>query len=160
GPVDHDVPVLRVEGDDGKLKAVVFGYACHNTTLQFMQWCGDYAGFAQAYLEEKHPGATALFWAGCGGDAHPLPRGAVALCEKHGRALADAVGDVLKGKMTPVQGAARVRYATIALPYDALPDKEQLAADLLSKQFAVRKRAERFLKVLKDGGKIDDHYRH
>src|SRR5262249_15107288 len=40
GPVDHDVPVLRVEGADGKLRAVVFGYACHNTTMQFYQWCG------------------------------------------------------------------------------------------------------------------------
>src|SRR5262249_3400690 len=33
GPVDHDVPVMRVEDEKGKLKAVVFGYACHNTTM-------------------------------------------------------------------------------------------------------------------------------
>src|SRR5437899_110547 len=62
GPVDHDVPVLKVESPDGKLRAVVFGYACHNTTLQFYRWCGDYAGFAMADLEAKHPGVTALFW--------------------------------------------------------------------------------------------------
>src|SRR5579875_2205019 len=55
GPVDHAVPVLRVDGPDGRLRAVVFGYACHNTTLQGYQWCGDYAGFAQQYLEEKYP---------------------------------------------------------------------------------------------------------
>src|SRR5262245_54598378 len=66
GPADHDVPVLRVEGVDGKLRAVVFGYACHNTTLGIDQFGGDYAGFAQQYLEEKHPGAVALFWIGCG----------------------------------------------------------------------------------------------
>src|SRR5436190_23806097 len=64
GPVDHDVPVLRVEDATGKLRAVVFGYACHNTTMQFYKWCGDYAGFAQEYLEKKHPGALALFWIG------------------------------------------------------------------------------------------------
>jgi Neutral/alkaline non-lysosomal ceramidase, N-terminal len=160
GPVDHDVPVLSVEGTDGKLRAVVFGYACHNTTLQFLQWCGDYAGFAQEYLQVKHPGAVAMFWDGCGGDANPLPRSTVELCKKYGRALADAVEDVLKGKLTPVNGSVKARYATIGLALDKLPDKEQLAADLLSKQSPVRKRAEQLLKVLNDGGKLDDQYRH
>ena len=51
GPVDHDVPVLRVDTPDGKLRGMLFGYACHNTTLSFYQFCGDYAGFAQQYLE-------------------------------------------------------------------------------------------------------------
>ncbi len=160
GPVDHDVPVLRVTAPDGKLRAVVFGYACHNTTLQFYRWCGDYAGFAQQYLQEKHPGAVALFWTGCGADANPLPRGTVALCEKYGRALADAVEAVLAGTMTAVRGDSAGRYAEIALPFDKLPGKEKWAADLLSKQFAVRRRAERYSKVLREGGRIDDHYRH
>ena len=50
GPVDHDVSVLRVEDADGQLKAVLFGYACHATTLSFQQLCGDYPGFAQQYI--------------------------------------------------------------------------------------------------------------
>jgi hypothetical protein len=160
GPVDHEVPVLRVTTPKGKLRAVVFGYACHNTTLSFYKWCGDYAGFAQAELEKKHPGATALFWIGCGADANPLPRGKIELCEKYGRELANAVDAVLAAKMTPVQGKLTARYGLIELPFDKLPAKEQLTADLLSKQYAVRKRAARFLKVLEDGGKIDDHYRY
>jgi neutral ceramidase len=160
GPVDHDVPVLRVETPEGKLRAVVFGYACHNTTMQFYQWCGDYAGFAQAYLEEKHPGALAMFWIGCGADANPLPRSKLELCQKYGRELADTVEGVLTEKMTPVEGACAARYGKIALPLDELPTRQKLAADLLSKQYATRKRAERLIKVLDGGGKIDDHYRH
>jgi hypothetical protein len=160
GPVDHDVPVLRVEGADGKPRAVVFGYACHNTTLQFYQWCGDYAGFAQRFVEEKHPGAVALFWSGCGADANPLPRSTVPLCEKYGRALADAVEAVLAGRLTAVEGASAARYATLSLAFAEVPGKDKIEADLKSKQFAVRRRAERFAKVLKDGGKIDDQYRH
>ncbi|HZY83980.1 MAG TPA: neutral/alkaline non-lysosomal ceramidase N-terminal domain-containing protein [Gemmataceae bacterium] len=160
GPVDHDVPVLRVTAPDGKLRAVVFGYACHNTTLQFYRWCGDYAGFAQRYLEEKHPGAAALFWTGCGADANPLPRGKVEQCEKYGRELADAVEAVLSGTLTVVRGDGAARYAEIALPFDKLPGKEKWAADLLSKQYAVRKRAERYSKQLREGAKIDDHYGH
>src|SRR5262249_23039600 len=45
-------------------------------------------------------------------------------------------------------------------PFAEVPGKEKLAADLLSKQFAVRRRAERFRKILDDGGKIDDAYKH
>jgi hypothetical protein len=158
GPVDHDVPVLRVEDAAGKLRAVVFGYACHNTTMQFYKWCGDYAGFAQEYLEKKHPGALALFWIGCGGDANPLPRSKLELCERYGRQLANAVEKVLAGKMTPLRGRFGARYALVSLPYDKLPTREQLTADLLSKQSALRKRAAHFLKVLDAGKKIDDHY--
>jgi hypothetical protein len=160
GPVDHDVPVLRVGAPGGKLIAVVFGYACHNTTLQFYRWCGDYAGFAQEHLEKKHKGAVALFWAGCGGDANPLPRSTVELCRKYGRRLGEAVDAVLAGRMAPVEGGAAAAYTTVALPYAAVPDRGRLAADVLSKNFAVRSRARRLLALLDKGGKIDDHYRH
>ena len=160
GPVDHDVPVLRVTTPAGKLRAVVFGYACHNTTLQYYRWCGDYAGFAQLEFETKHPGAAALFWIGCGGDANPLPRGTVGLCRKYGRELAAAVEDVLGRKMTPVRGACTARYAVLSLPFAELPTRDKLTADLLSKQTAVRRRAARLLKLLESGRTIDDRYRH
>ena len=158
GPVDHDVPVLRVEDADGKLKAVVFGYACHNTTLSFYQWCGDYAGFAQIEIEKKHPGTLAMFWIGCGADANPLPRSKLELCQKYGKELADAVETVLAGKLTPVRGDITARFAEIPLPFDKIPDQSKWAADTLSKQFAVRKRAENYLKLLEGGGKIPKQY--
>jgi hypothetical protein len=160
GPVDHAVPVLRVETPDGKLRAVAFGYACHNTTLSFNQWCGDYAGFAQLYLQERHPGAVALFWMGCGGDANPLPRRTVELCEKYGRELADAVDGVLDGRMEPVRGPFAARYRRISLAFDAPPTREKLAGELLSKNFALRQRALRLTRILDDGGTIDTHYPH
>src|SRR5437763_4161844 len=61
GPVDHSVPVLTVTRPGGKRVAVLFGYACHPTTLNFNKWCGDYPGFAQLALEKDHPGAQAMF---------------------------------------------------------------------------------------------------
>ena len=33
GPIDHELPVLAVYGDDDKLRAIVGGYACHATVL-------------------------------------------------------------------------------------------------------------------------------
>jgi len=56
GPVDHDVPVLAVRGQDGQLRAVVFGYACHAAVLSGNEWSSDYPGFAQTELEKNHPG--------------------------------------------------------------------------------------------------------
>ena len=46
GPVDHRVPVLKIADPAGKIRGIVFGYACHNTTLtgEFYQLSGDYAG--------------------------------------------------------------------------------------------------------------------
>jgi neutral ceramidase len=160
GPVDHDVPVLRVTSPKGDLLAVAFGYACHNTTLSFYQWCGDYAGFAMIELEKKHPGAVALFWDGCGGDQNPLPRRKVELCMKYGRELAEAVDGVMGGKMRAVTGPSTARYAQVALPFAKIPDKGQVAADLLSKNHAVRERAKRLMQVIEGKGKIDDHYRY
>src|SRR5262249_4205003 len=108
--------------------------------------------------EAKHAGAVALFWMGCGGDANPLPRSTVELCRKYGRQLAEAVEDVLAERPKPIAGNLRARYATIALPFDSLPGKEQLAADRASKQFAVRKRAERLSRILEEKGKLEDNY--
>jgi hypothetical protein len=118
GPVDHSVPVLRVERLDGRPLALVFGYACHNTTLQdsFVQYHGDYAGVAQAALESRHPGAAAMFLSGCGADANPTPRGTIELVRAHGTALADAVDRALAGA-TPIVHPVRSTYGVVGLPF-------------------------------------------
>jgi neutral ceramidase len=118
GPVDHTVHVLRVDGPDGGLKTVVFGYACHNTTLPatIVLYHGDYAGVAQATLEQRHPAATAMFVAGCGADANPAPRGTVELVNAHGTALADSVDRALKSPAA-VAASLRTAYATVDLPF-------------------------------------------
>src|SRR5439155_5925044 len=106
GVTDKEVPVLKVESADGKLRGILFGYACHNTTLtgEFYQLSGDYAGFAQYALEDRYPGAMALFVMGCGADANPNPRSTIELAERHGKALAEAVSQVLGKPLQRVQG--------------------------------------------------------
>src|SRR5262249_8894705 len=123
GPVDHDVPVLRVDAADGSLRAILFGYACHNTTLTQMwsQYCGDSAGYAQQFLEAASPGALALFLTGCGGDQNPYPRGTLPLAQAHGRTLATAVEAALGTRMKPLTGAIQSAYAEIELRYASVP---------------------------------------
>jgi hypothetical protein len=158
GPVDHDVPVLRVDSPDGKLRAVVFGYACHNTTLSFYQFCGDYAGFAQLYLEEAHPEVTALFIAGCGGDQNPYPRGTLDLAQQHGRALANGVEAALLWRASPIRGPIRSVLETVTLEFAEPPSRQQLRQQAQSSDKYERRHAEVLLKELEQKGKIRTEY--
>ena len=118
GPVDHDVPVLRVEDASGKLKAVLFGYACHATTLSFQQLCGDYPGFAQQYLEDAHDGVVAMFMNGCSGDQNPYPRRTLELAQQHGRRAGQwrrngARNQEIREIQGPLRRGAPIRHAEV-----------------------------------------------
>ena len=151
GPVDHDVPVLAVRGQDGTMKAILFGYACHPTTLSFTQWCGDYPGFAQIEIEQAYPGATALFVNTCGGDQNPLPRRTVELCQNYGHQLAAGVLDVLKQQLRPLTPKLRTAFELIELPYLEVMSREHLE-QFAGDASAIKSRwARRLLKRLDDG---------
>jgi len=158
GPVDHDVPVLRVDSPDGKLRAVLFGYACHCTTLSFYKFCGDYAGFAQQYLEEAHPGATAFFITGCGGDQNPYPRGTLTLAQQHGRALANGVEAALLSRARPIRGPIRAVLETVTLEFAEPPSRKELQQQAKSANKYERRHAEVLLKELERDGKICTTY--
>ena len=158
GPVDQDVPVLSVRGSDGNLKAVLFGYACHNTNLSGYQYSGDYAGIAQAELEKMYPGAAALYMAGCGADANPLPRRSVELATMYGQILAAAVDLVLKEKMKPVAGPLKVAWEYVDLPFQKAPTREQLQAQAAQGDPARKRYAQYLLNKLERDGRLADHY--
>jgi hypothetical protein len=158
GPVDHDVPVLRVESPEGELRAIVFGYACHNTTLGFQQFCGDYAGFAQQYLEEAHPNVTALFVTGCGGDQNPQPRRTLELAEQHGRALANGVEAALIGPTKPIEGTLRVAIGEVTLEFADPPGRAALELQTKSSNIYEQRHAEALLRQLDETGEIRQTY--
>jgi hypothetical protein len=158
GPVDHDVPVLRLRGADRKVKAVVFGYACHCTVLNFYRFCGDYAGFAQIALEARYPGCQAMFVAGCGADQNPLPRRTLELARRYGDELAEAVGRVVESSMRPIDVPLSTAYEEISLRLGTLPTREQIEADAKSKTVAVANRARMMLRTLDEGGNLPTDY--
>lgn len=158
GPVDHTVPVMTVTRPDGRLQAVLFGYACHPTTLSFLTWCGDYPGFAQFELEKNHPGVTAMFVNTCGGDQNPLPRRTVELCQKYGHELATAVEIVLKQPLKPVATGLRTAFELVDLPYLRTVSREELQG-VLNDSNAIKARwAARLLKRLDAGEKFEAAY--
>lgn len=165
GPVDQDVPVLAVrEQSGGALKAVLFGYSCHTTTLAGYQISGDWAGFAQAAIESKHPSAVALFLNGSGADSNPLPRyhGAdldlapysVELAQSYGRILGAAVDLVLHGKMKPVAGALRCAYGEAKLPLQQPPSRETLDAAARESSPLRSRHARHLLTILARDGRL------
>ena len=143
GPVDQSVPVLRVDQSNGQPIAIVFGYACHNTTLSdaFVQYHGDYAGVAQAALEQRHRGTVALFVAGCGADANPKPRGTLELVQAHGTALADAVDRALPSALA-IAPALRTAYGVADLPFVGAEARERWKRQLEIPEIYLRRHAQ------------------
>lgn len=158
GPVDHDVPVLHVNALDGSLRAILFGYACHNTTLGYYKFQGDYAGYAQEALEKAHPGVVALFLMGCGGDQNPYPRGTVELAQQHGRALANGVEAGLQADSRPINGPLAVALEHVPLEFAAIPTKDDLLKLQQSTDGYDRRRATYLLEELQANGKIHGEY--
>lgn len=153
GQGDHEVPVLRVTRANGKIVAVLFGYACHNTTLteKFYQISGDYAGFAQSELEQAHPGANAMFLMLCGADQNPNPRSQVELARRYGKELADSVQAVLSGPMQPVRGAVRSSYLVTKLAF-APQSRETFEKESHSPVTSRARRAQAILRAM------DEHH--
>jgi len=160
GTVDHDVPVLRVDSERGKLLGVVFGYACHNTTLSSDMYLfnGDYSGFAQERLEKDHPDAAALFVIGCGGDANPNPRGTLDHARQHGETLAAAVEKTLGGPLKPVSGPLRTAFEVFPVKFAPPPTREALEARSKHDDPYHRWYAQRLLEILNRDGRLPSEY--
>jgi hypothetical protein len=160
GPVDHEVDVLRIDDPQGKTRAIVFGYACHCTTLggDYYRINGDWATYAQDFLERAHPGATALFVTGCGGDANPEPRGKLEYSPEHGLEMAGVVSRVLRSPRTPVTGKLQAVFDRVDLPLAPLPSAEDYKKKLEDKNVFVRRHAARQLAILEKGEKLPTSY--
>lgn len=162
GPVDHTVPVLRIDepGTDGTegLRGVVFGYACHNTTLNFYRYGGDWAGYAKEYIREYHPDVTPVFLTGCAGDQNPYPRREEPFVRHHGRAMANAVETALETDARPLAGPLQLARRRVTVDYDGVPDRAELEERLDSESSYVREDAQRLLDRLDEEGELPSTY--
>ena len=155
GPADWDVPVLRVKGTNGAVRAVLFGYACHGTSVRSGEdWyvvSGEYMAYARQHLEAHQPGAVAMYLTGMGADCDPAPRGHLVHAKRHGLELAGAVIGVLDRPMRPVRGGFKLAYDEVDLPLVTPPTREQLDKDARGADIYLKMRAEAYLKRLEAG---------
>ena len=160
GPVDFEVPVLRIKGTNGTVRAILFGYACHGTSIQngddWYVVSGDYMAYAREQLEAHQPGALAMYVTGMGADSNPSPRGLLLNAKRHGLELAGAVMSVLDRPMRPVHGPFKLAYDEVDLPFVAPPSRERLEKDAQSQDISIKMRAESYLKLLDAGQPLPD----
>ena len=162
GQADRSVPVLRLEGTDGKLRAILFGAASHNTTLGANDYeiSGDYAGHAQRLIEAEQPGVQAMFILGCAGDANPYPRGSHEIAARHGKELASEVLRVVQDtkKLAPIKGPLRVAWGDATLPLAVAPPRDQLEKLATGRGGTTPWMAQQMLAQLDRGEKLPTQY--
>ncbi len=161
GPVDHRVPILIVTTPEKVPRAVLFGYACHPTTMSFAYWCGDYPGFAQIFLEQRYSGLLALFVNTTGGDQNPLPRRELELCRSYGQRLAEAVIEQLERPTAWVEVTPHLEmvFQYVPLAYERVVDRGELQSAAQQPRNAIHQRwAARLLKQLEQGVTFDASY--
>jgi neutral ceramidase len=158
GPVDHQVPILRISEGKDELLALWFGYNCHATTLGFQSICADWPGFAQTELEAAFPGVVAQFVNGCSGDQNPYPRGEVELAQAHGKSLSMAVRAALQTNLTAVSPSLNSAFKEIPLAFREVPDAEQVKQRKQSGSHMEKGHAQRLSDVLRERGSLPASY--
>jgi hypothetical protein len=136
-PIDPDVPVLRVLSPDGQVRAVLFSYACHPTTMGGQKIGTDYPGPARELLRDSMPGCVPVFLQGCGGDVKPrcldpvkrtFAPGTVEMVTELGHELGRAVQGVLCGDLAPLGDELDGAHVFAELPTVGTPDEDELEA--------------------------------
>lgn len=155
GVTDDDVPVLvATSGDD--VTAVLFGYACHPTSLPVInEYHGDWAGLAMEHLEDAYPEATAAFVQGCGGEIKAYPQRDEEFTEAHAQTLATAVQAAVEARGKTVNGPLRTVTTDITLEFEEQPDREELEARVAD---GGDEYAQRLLDELDEEGEIQTEF--
>jgi len=153
-PIDHDLPVLRITGSDGKVRAIFTSYACHCTTIGIDEIHGDWAGVAQEALQREFPGAIALTALGCGADQNPNPRRTMELVKQYGEDLGAEAKRVANSELKSLNGPLACQTQQIDLAFDTLPTREEWQTLAASKTAAIAYHAKKNLSRLDRGEKL------
>jgi hypothetical protein len=101
---DDTLLVARVTSDTGEVRATLFNYACHPTTLAWENrlLSPDYIGAAREVLEQAF-GAPALFFQGASGDLAPRDDyvGDSSVADRNGRQLGYAAAAAIESLPPP-----------------------------------------------------------
>ena len=134
-PIDLDVPVLRILTPGGDVRAILFSYASHPTTMGGQQVGPDFPGPARELLREAVPGCVPIFLQGCGGDVKPrnvdpvkrtFASGPIEAVYEIGHELGRAVEAALCGTPEPLGEGVDGAHEMAHLPTSGTPSEQTL----------------------------------
>jgi hypothetical protein len=121
---------------------------------------GDYAGFAQEYVQKQLPGVQAMFVQGFAGDSNPYPRGTLELAQQHGETLGKEVLRVLDSKLALVRGPLRLEFDHVDIPLAPAPGRAELEKMTMKGSPSWQSwMATAMLQSLEKGQTLPTHYR-
>ncbi|MBN1290941.1 MAG: neutral/alkaline non-lysosomal ceramidase N-terminal domain-containing protein [Candidatus Latescibacteria bacterium] len=143
GPVDREIPVVRIDSISGETIAILYNYGCHGTSMMSEKLTGDWCGIASQYIEKVWGGNVIVpFLSGAAGDVNPMYEekkefddrtgGAEVLAKIVGKEVIRVARDIKTQCEGPVQAAQRIttvpgkRYLGL-LGFD--PSYDELAKD-------------------------------
>ena len=105
GPVDPEVVLLRVDGLDGRPRALLVHYAAHAVVLgpTNCKYSADYPGVMKAAVSRALPGTEVMFVQGGAGDINPLFQGRSGIEETDFRVV-DRMGTLLAEEIIRANG--------------------------------------------------------
>lgn len=149
GPRDDQVTaVICKDQAKGDIRAVLFNFTCHPSTVGEYCITADYPGVARRHIEQLlGNGAVAAFLPGCCGnirsncvliDGKTFRGGLPADIKVYGEALGDEVVRITRGETTPLTPKLNAKLTTLDLPLAGFPSEEELQ-DTLKNGTPVRK---------------------
>ena len=143
GPIDPEVPVLRVDNRQGEPLALLFNFGCHPVSLHSYRnlISPDYPGYARAVIRGVLGlNVVALFALGAAGDSNPAGYAAGQTTPRRSRQIGAILGcevaRVALGLETRQDPELRVKRTMVELPVAPLPPEAELRA--FHEQFAAQ----------------------
>jgi hypothetical protein len=170
GPIDPTVSAVAFDDPDGRVRAVLFSYACHPVVLgpDNLRFTADWPGAARAMVERMLPGAVAVFAQGCCGEVNTghtaydsmrrvaSPNRTFAECERVGGLVGAAAARAVTSAR-PADGPISSTSEPVELPFDPV-DPAALARDVAQWRDAMSSADDQLRVIL--GGKIEWAHHH
>ena len=138
-PLDPRVGIIRIDGADGRVLAVVVNYACHPVIFgpDNLRYSADYPSATADVVERAFgPGAVSLFLQGAAGDINPyfdkmrLEEDADKLLQETGRKLGDEAVRVARSITPKAPAYPELQFAVDVRHFKLRYDAERLLAPL------------------------------